>query len=179
MISATLSMLVFSSRKRNQVGLSQVGWRCRLLLTRGKNMGQGSGEVSWVRLRNSEATAILRLSTIRLDQALYSFVFAKNTSVRWYFAGVLTKYSAHGGILGKDGWVRFDLLGGPGQWSLTSHPLVADATNIIASGESAGFNSRYTSLSYSLDRSSLIIYMATTITNRKLQFLSSKARYLS
>ena len=45
-------------------------------------MGQGSGEVSWVRLRNSEATAILRLSTIRLDQALYSFVFAKNTSVR-------------------------------------------------------------------------------------------------
>jgi len=33
----------------------------------------------------------------------YSLVFAKNTSVSRYLAGVLTKYSAHGGILGKDG----------------------------------------------------------------------------
>jgi len=33
----------------------------------------------------------------------YSLVFAKNTSASRYFAGVLAKYSAHGGILGKDG----------------------------------------------------------------------------
>jgi len=33
-------------------------------------MGHGSEEVCWVELWNSEATAILRLSTMRLDQAL-------------------------------------------------------------------------------------------------------------
>jgi len=33
---------------------------------------------------------------------IYSLVFAKNTSASRYFAGVLTKFSAHGGILGKD-----------------------------------------------------------------------------
>ena len=35
----------------------------------------------------------------------YSLVFAKNTSASRYFAGALTKSSAHGGILGKDGGV--------------------------------------------------------------------------
>jgi len=35
-------------------------------------------------------------------EKVYSLVFAKNTSTSRYFAGVLTKYSAHGGILGKD-----------------------------------------------------------------------------
>jgi len=33
-------------------------------------MGHGSEEVCWVKHRNSEATAILRLSTMGLDQVL-------------------------------------------------------------------------------------------------------------
>jgi len=36
----------------------------------------------------------------------YSLVFAKNTSASRCFAGVPAKYSAHGGILGKDEWVQ-------------------------------------------------------------------------
>jgi len=35
----------------------------------------------------------------------YSLVFAKNTSASRCFAAVRTKYSAHGGILGKSRWV--------------------------------------------------------------------------
>jgi len=53
-------------------------------------MGQGSGEVSWVRLRNSEATAILRLSTIRLDQGDILLEFSPNirlTEVFWAKTG--------------------------------------------------------------------------------------------
>ena len=48
---------------------------------------------------------------------VYSLVFAKNTSASRYFAGVLTKFSAHGGILGKDEGVqgvsfsRYDVYG--------------------------------------------------------------------
>jgi len=46
----------------------------------------------------------MSVTTVKLGLTrLYSLAFAKNTSARRYFARVLTKYSAHGGILGKDG----------------------------------------------------------------------------
>ena len=49
--------------------LGRVGWKSKLSLIKAKNMGHGSEEVCWLKRRNSEATATLRLSTRRLDQA--------------------------------------------------------------------------------------------------------------
>jgi len=50
---------------------------------------------------------LVRFSAIPTFMRFYSLVFAKNTSASRYFAGVLTKFSAHGGILGKDEGVRY------------------------------------------------------------------------
>ena len=66
--SAILSMIVFDNRKRNQVVLDQVGWKSKLSLIKGKNMRHGPEEVRWLKRRNSEVAAILRLSTMKSDQ---------------------------------------------------------------------------------------------------------------
>lgn len=52
---------------------------------------------------------------------------------------------------------------------------LANAPHIIAISESMGFKSKYTSLSYTLDRSSLILYMATTNTNKSYTFSYQKS----
>jgi len=53
----------------------------------------------WYYTRSAPSASKLTSYHINLP---YSLVFAKNTSASRYFAGVLTKFSAHGGILGKD-----------------------------------------------------------------------------